>query len=179
MGGGQGEGERWIFIRNEYSLLSMRSLIRPQTDLDGKPVGTVTVALALCYVNQALFPFKSDFLRLAFAILLGLVLGFVISRDWHYWLMRRLGIVKSSRYRHPWDRAFEAITDLVVVHLDDGRRLRGWPEMFSDFGEDCSLFLTDAVWLDEENHEIEVVGSGMLVLPTPGSKIRFVQFVDS
>jgi hypothetical protein len=165
------------------SLLVIRSMVRPQRDLDDRPVGTVTAALALCFVNQALVSLlprrgPEDLWRLALAVLLGLAMGWVIGKDWHYAAMRKLRLVKTTRYVHPWDRAFDRIEDWVVVHLEDGRRLRGWPNMWSDFGENCSLFLTRATWLDEDNKEIEVGGKGMLVLPTPTSKITFVQFLD-
>jgi hypothetical protein len=58
--------------------------------------------------------------------------------------------------------------------MHDGWRLGGWALFYSDHGSAPSIYLRDAVWVEDDGTELAVQGDGVLV--TELAQIRYVEF---
>jgi hypothetical protein len=71
---------------------------------------------------------------------------------------------------------FHTVYGYVSIEFGDGRRLRGWPQHFSDTPEEASVFLTRAAWILDDGTAIEIAGPGILV--TKNYVIQTIMFLD-
>jgi hypothetical protein len=74
-----------------------------------------------------------------------------------------------------WSGAFYNLESWVVVHLESGTRIFGWPAHFADSPEEGSAFLTHAAYLGDDGDVVEIAGPGILL--TKESGIRMVEFL--
>jgi len=94
---------------------------------------------AIMYLMQKLLTFsgKSVFfgtwstatylvLSILTAIAPGLLFSYFANNDKLHKLFRKFGITKETSYPSEWFGAFLNIT-YIVIHLNDGRRISGWP----------------------------------------------------
>ena len=110
------------------------------------------------------------------AILLGAVVGWVESRDLHYSIARRLRLTDRSGLRDVWQEAFSRNgAEWVLVHLADGRRVRGWPVLSSERGSRPALFLSSAAWVRDDGGSVPIPGPGILI--TEQAEIRYAEFL--
>ncbi|MBC8205056.1 MAG: hypothetical protein H8E87_06065 [FCB group bacterium] len=95
-----------------------------------------------------------------------------------------LGLARGSLWldvfheKYSLSKDFKEREDIVgaylVVEMNDGRRVYGWPEYFSDeFKEGPVLFLTRARWLLEDNEKLDIPYPGIMIM---GSEIKSIQF---
>lgn len=104
----------------------------------------------------------------------GLVSGLVVGNDLHYRVARRLRLTERTGRSDVWQDCFSTFdNNWLEVELDDGRRVSGWAQYFSEIGSTPSLFLRDAFWIDNGNL-IPIEGEGILL--TESAKIRYVEF---
>jgi hypothetical protein len=76
-----------------------------------------------------------------------------------------------------WSDAFQDIKNTyVLVGLKDGRGVLGYLRYYSDDWEDASLFLEDAVWVDEAGEKLSIDGPGILLTKEAG--IAFISFMN-
>jgi hypothetical protein len=110
------------------------------------------------------------------AISLGGILGWLHNLDQPLSLLRSLGATKQSSHPTVWQSAFYDRPRWVLVHLESGERILGWPELFSDTPDEGAIFLADAAYLDDEGGLTEIRGPGILIAREAG--IRLVEFLD-
>jgi len=109
------------------------------------------------------------------ALILGLVLAYFSNNDKFHKLLRHLKITKETSYASEWFSAFSDQVTYVVLHLDDGRRIYGWPKEWPT--EPCQghFYLQDVSWLTETNEEIPLeTVNGILV---NGENVSLVEFM--
>ncbi|MFN0009438.1 MAG: DUF6338 family protein [Planctomycetota bacterium] len=113
---------------------------------------------------------------LGLAVLSGVALGWLHNLDQPLGLLRHLGITKQSTHATVWQATLYEYGRWVVVHLDSGDRIVGWPRQFSDTPEEGALFLSEAAFIGEDNDLSEIQGPGILL--TRESRIRMIEFLD-
>lgn len=109
------------------------------------------------------------------SVLTPLGLSFLITNDWHMKLARRLRISKRTARSSVWFDVFYDIKRSVIINLENGRRIFGWPLYYSDEPEKPYIFLHKPAWIEgEEFIDLDVEG----ILITPEQKIESIEFLQ-
>lgn len=117
------------------------------------------------------------FLMIAVAVTLGVFIGVGTERDWFHKLKMKLRLTQRQARIDLWAEAFyQAKGCWVLVHLDDGRKVLGWPYLYSDEPDRRQLCLRDARVRSPDGGEYDVIGPWILV--TEGAKITLVEFLS-
>jgi small nuclear ribonucleoprotein (snRNP)-like protein len=101
-----------------------------------------------------------------------------INRDGN-WIFRWFNITERTSRRSIWNDIFqkEAMRDQIVqVELRDGRSVLGVLKYYSDSSEDCSLYVSNAAWVDQSGEATAIPGSGILL--TKNADIQSVSLLD-
>lgn len=128
------------------------------------------------------------FQRVSLACLAGLSLFFAlgmilyVNKDGARWL-RAIRLTERTSRNSIWNDTFQDIQQtidpdagsIVQIQLEDGRSLIGVVRFYSDTADECSVFLQNAEWVDDDK-TIPVLGPGILL--TRNSKITSVSFLD-
>jgi|ERR1017187_7011141 hypothetical protein len=90
--------------------------------------------------------------------------------------IRKWGWTKKTYKPGVWTETFQHAEKFVVVHLQDGRRIYGWPRFYSDKDDEHALYLEEASWLDDKNNLLNQSRISMFLDEKSG--IQLVEFVD-
>jgi hypothetical protein len=108
------------------------------------------------------------------SVLTPLGLSFLITNDWHMKLARKFRISKKTARSSVWLDVFCDIKQSVIINLENGRRIFGWPMYYSDEPEKPYIFLYKPAWIEgEEFIDLDVEG----ILITPEQKIESIEFL--
>lgn len=111
------------------------------------------------------------------AIALGVIAGVGTDRDWFYRFKTGLHLTRRPARIDVWADAFyEARGKWILVQLEDGTQIIGWPFRYSDEPEHRQLFLKDARVRQPDGTEYDVNGPGLLL--TEASKIKLIEFLE-
>jgi hypothetical protein len=111
------------------------------------------------------------------AVVLALLYGANVNHDWLLRVLRRWNVTERTARSSIWSDAFQDIKNTyVLVGLKDGRGVLGYLRYYSDDWEDASLFLEDAVWVDEAGEKLSIDGPGILLTKEAG--IAFISFMN-
>jgi hypothetical protein len=110
------------------------------------------------------------------SLLLGVTLAYLANNDnFHAWA-RKLGITRQASHPSEWIAAFHDNVTFVVLHLEDGRRLYGWPRLWPTNSTDGHFYLEQASWLREDNAQVPTSGSsGILVAVADVKRVEFIE----
>jgi len=117
---------------------------------------------------------SSVLILLLISFLISITISVSVKYDLHMKLLRRVKITDRTSRSNLWFDIFTDIKSYVIINFEDGRRLFGWPEYFSDDPEDKSLFLCQASWIDDDGSLIDLDNRGILI--TPNEKIDTIEF---
>lgn len=100
------------------------------------------------------------------AVATGFCVAYYQTNNGHKWLYQWKITRRSTRHNVWHDFFIDHAQTYVIVTLEDGRRLYGWPYAYSDSASEPSLFLTQAEWLVEEDGKQKrtPVGGGGILL---------------
>lgn len=101
------------------------------------------------------------------AVVTGFAAAFYQTNNGHKWFYKWKITNRSTRQNVWHDFFIDHAKTNIIVNLEDGRRLYGWPQAYSDNPTDASLFLTNADWLvvDEAGEQKSVpVGNGGILI---------------
>jgi hypothetical protein len=117
-------------------------------------------------------------LMAACAIVIGLIFAAEINHEWLLSLLNnKFHLTRKTAKPSTWNETWTHAQKYVVVHLDDGRRIYGWPTFYSDAPEERALFLEDASWLGEENQLINE-DSPISIFLDHHSGIKLIEFLE-
>lgn len=109
----------------------------------------------------------------AVAIWLGFCSCFVANNDrLHGWL-RGKKITKQSSFPSEWFSAFSTYPRFVVLHLNDERRLYGWPSEWPSHTSSGQFVLLQPSWLADDGTELPIEAD---VLVIDVSRVQWVEF---
>lgn len=107
------------------------------------------------------------------ALMLGTGFSALANYDVVHSGLRRLGITKRTSFPSEWFSAFNRDKRFVVLHLEDGRRLMGWPEEWPDSSEGGHFVICNGSWLLDDNQSITVHAVEHFLIP-----VGYVKFVE-
>jgi hypothetical protein len=114
------------------------------------------------------------FASLLTALGLGLVVVMAINGDSVHRLARRAGISTRSAYSSEWAGAFSENVTYVVLHLNDERRLYGWPKVWPSKPDEGHFYIMRPSWIVEEK-DLHVQGAEGLLINV--RDVKWVEFV--
>jgi hypothetical protein len=108
------------------------------------------------------------------AILFGVVLSYFANNDKFHKVFRKIGITRETAYASEWFSAFLNNVTYIVLHLEDERRLYGWPLEWPSEPRNGHFLLTDVSWLDEAK-EIPITGVDNILVDV--KEVKWVEFM--
>jgi hypothetical protein len=108
------------------------------------------------------------------AVFWGLLQTYVVNSGILHDQFRKWGLTQATSRPNEWYDAFYRREWYVILHLKDGRRIFGWPLLYSQRPDKGHIFLTGAVWLDSPNEATPSQEVNFLISVTD---VRFVEFV--
>ncbi|WP_397458608.1 DUF6338 family protein [Pseudomonas asplenii] len=107
------------------------------------------------------------------SVLLGLLSCYLATSDkLHTWLRNR-GITEQTSYPNEWYSTFSRYPRFVVLHLNDERRLYGWPSEWPNESTQGQFAIQNPAWLDDKGVQTPC-GAQFLVIDA--SKVQWVEF---
>ncbi len=115
-------------------------------------------------------------LSIIIAGLLGIIAVYLINRDILHRMLRACRVTKETSYPSEWYSAFSRLSDCyVVLHLNGGRRLYGWPSEWPSSPEEGHFFIQDGEWLLEDNEREPIKGVVAILISV--SEVEMVEFL--
>jgi hypothetical protein len=108
---------------------------------------------------------------------IGLACAYEIRNEVVLRFLRNHNFTKKTYNLSTWIDTFSVSQQFVVVHLEDGRRVYGWPKFYSDEPGERAIFLRDATWLDDKNTPLN--DPLISILLDEKSGIQLVEFISS
>jgi hypothetical protein len=108
------------------------------------------------------------------AVLFGFALSYFANNDNFHKFFRKIGITRETSYASEWFSAFLNNVTYIVLHLEDERRLYGWPLEWPSEPRKGHFLLTDVSWLDEEK-EIPITGVNTILVDA--KDVKWVEFM--
>lgn len=112
------------------------------------------------------------------ALALGFLLSFFTKNDAFFRQARRLGLTSRTPFPSEWYGAFAARPPrYVVLHLEGGRRITGYPIEWPTEPASGHFKLTDAAWLDDLNKEIPLDTNDSILIAA--KQVEMVEFLKN
>jgi len=119
--------------------------------------------------------------QLVFSIIIAFIFGLIFctfsNNDRVHQYLRKRGITKLTSYPSEWYGAFANHQTYIVLHLNDNRRIYGWPMQWPSQPESGHFSIAEAEWLSDdpakESIKLDTVGSILI----PASEVKFVEFM--
>lgn len=111
------------------------------------------------------------------ALIVGLAWAYELTNEKLLQWLRDHNFTKKTAKPSTWQETFSLVQKMVVVHLEDGRRIYGWPRLYSDAPDERAIFLEEASWLNDSN---ELINKDKLisVFLDKHSGIKLIEFID-
>ena len=112
------------------------------------------------------------------ALALGFLRSFFMKNDVFFRQARRLGLTSRTPFPSEWYGAFSARPPrYVVLHLEGGRRITGYPIEWPTEPTSGHFKLTDAAWLDDLNNEIPLDTNDSILIAA--KQVEMVKFLKN
>ncbi len=98
------------------------------------------------------------------------------NNDHLHKILRKLGITRETSYPSEWFGAFLNDITFVVLHLDDERRLYGWPLEWPSQPTTGHFVIAEPSWLNDDGTETEVTGVSKIVVRA--NDVKWVEFLE-
>ncbi|VVN94186.1 hypothetical protein PS718_02138 [Pseudomonas fluorescens] len=107
------------------------------------------------------------------SVTLGLLSCYLATNDkLHGWLRRR-NVTKQSSYPSEWFSIFSQHHRLITLHLNDERRVFGWPVEWPPESTNGQFVMQNPCWLDPDGTEVPFGAEYLLI---DSAKVKWVEF---
>lgn len=133
-------------------------------------LGSVVIIRPWDHISQELT-------RLLLSLLLGVVLAYYTNNDKiHKWLREKEFTTRAS-YPSEWFGVLSTKVTYVVLHLNDERRLYGWPKEWPTESEKGHFYIMQPTWLVQDEEPVELTGvlDGVLI---SAKDVKWVEFIE-
>ena len=113
---------------------------------------------------------------LTIAILIGIVFSYFANNDKFHKLLRDIKITKETSYASEWFSVFSEKITYVVLHLNDERRIYGWPLEWPTEPQKGHFVLSQASWLLEDNSQVPLEGVESILINA--ASVELVEFME-
>jgi hypothetical protein len=119
----------------------------------------------------------NDLAKLVVALLLGAVLALYTNTDSvHQWLRNR-GLTTRTSFPSEWFSVLSKTITYVILHLQDGRRLYGWPKEWPNDPERGHFFIMQPSWINPDGSQVELPSvHGLLI---SAKDVKWVEFIGT
>jgi hypothetical protein len=138
------------------------------------PMGVIEKTIGEAKSYEVSIPALSIAVVSGLALFLPVLLALLQKYDLHMKFFRRLKVTDRTSRSNVWFDVFTDIKSHIILNFEDGRRLFGWPQYYSDDPEDKTLFLCHAAWVQENGDLTWLNLKGILI--TPNQKIETIEF---
>ncbi len=121
-----------------------------------------------------------SFLKLLFlSIGIPIMISYCVTNDCHMKLARYFKISRKTARNSVWFDVFCDKNVHSIINFENGRRIYGWPQYYSNTSKEKYIFLHNPAWIeiDEKGQskfiELEIEG----ILITPDQKIESIEFL--
>lgn len=104
------------------------------------------------------------------ALLLGVIFSFLANNDHLHKFLRLFKITKETSYPSEW-YSFFLNSNYIVLHLQDGRRIMGWPTEWPSEPNCGHFVLQNSSWLEDDNSEISLTTVDKILIKADDVKI--------
>jgi len=110
------------------------------------------------------------------SIVIALAAAFTHNKGWLYDLLRWLRITSRTGRIDVWHEVFTRNRKIwIQVRFKDGRLLVGWPEHYSEDGDQKEIFVAEATWLVPQRNggphqRVDVAGPGVICRRLEGDR---------
>lgn len=108
------------------------------------------------------------------AVFWGVILTWAINTGTVHDLLRWCGLTQAGSRPTEWYDVFYRKEEYVILHLKDGRRIFGWPDVYPERADKGHILLEDAQWLHGDRDESSAQQVDYLISVTD---VRFVEFI--
>ena len=89
-------------------------------------------------------------LSLGTLVCVPIIIGFIYFNDYIHTVLRKLKITTKTSRANTWNDAFLTQDRYVIITLKDGRRIRGYPTMFSTDPAEGFIYLYNPAWVNDD-----------------------------
>lgn len=114
-------------------------------------------------------------LSYSLALLLGILFAKLYKDDLLYYWLRRLNLTAKSSHPNEWVDVFSKFPRFVVLHMNDERRIFGWPEVWPSSPSDGHFFIVYPSWQTSEGVSDISGVEGVLV---SSKDVKWVEFLE-
>ena len=120
--------------------------------------------------------YSIQFAKLCIAVFLGIALAYYTNTDSiHGWLRTR-GFTTRTSYPSEWFGVFSQRVAYVVLQLQDGRRLYGWPKEWPADAGVGHFFIMQPSWIKDDGTSVELpTTEGILI---NAKDVKWVEFLE-
>ena len=117
------------------------------------------------------------------ALMLGFILAISSNYDWFHKLLRTFHLSNRSAYPSEWHAVFKTKTTYMIFHLNDERRLLGYPLVWPNDYTNGHFYITNYSWLlDDASDDVANVddqnslSDGILI---PSKDIKMIDILKT
>lgn len=96
---------------------------------------------------------KIIWLSFAIILLIPVIVGLLYHSDIIHTALRKCKITTKTSRKNTWNDAFLTQDRYVIVSLKDGRRVRGYPTMFSTDPQEGFVYLYNPAWVNDNKEK--------------------------
>lgn len=139
------------------------------------PVSWVLMQIGQYFSLRPWDDFAESVLSLVLAFALGMGLAFYTNNDRIHRYFREVGMTTRTSHPSEWCYVFSEKIAFVVLELNDGRRLYGWPKEWPIEPGKGQFYLMAAAWILEDGSLLDLATvDGVLI---PAAEVRWVEFM--
>ena len=113
------------------------------------------------------------------SISIALLMSYILNNDCIHKYLRDKQFTKQTPYPSEWYGVFSENITFIVLHLNDERRIMGWPDEWPTHPQEGHFALSHAMWLVEtdnsENNNIDLHMDLFILIKA--NDVRFVEFL--
>lgn len=109
------------------------------------------------------------------AIALGVTFSFFANSDGFHKYVRKLGVTRETSFPSEWFGAFLKNVTYVVLHLEDERRLYGWPIEWPSEPKEGHFVLEQPSWI-VNGKDVPITGVKTIMVNV--NDVKWVEFMD-
>lgn len=111
------------------------------------------------------------------ATALGLLFALFANKDWFHGALRWMGATTRTSFPSEWFSAFHRDRRYVILHLEGGRRLHGWPYEWPDQADTGHFVVVQPSWVLDDNTCAPLHTVERLLIPV--SQVEMVELLRS
>ena len=165
----------------EYLLTSYEKSNQFERVIQALIFTTVVQALVALLNSFKLYvPAESQILESTLlAIVVGMMSVVCVNNNFTHKWMINLGISRETSFPSEWFGEFSQRVRYVILHLDDGRRIYGWPREWPSNSDAGHFSLEQPAWIMEGEPPTEQHLTNTETILVPANTVKFVEFIQS